>query len=138
MTYSYWWRPQPVQMSLVRRSKLTGIGHHYGVHLQYSPTWQEVLDLQSDVGLRVVSPEVFAQGRLLAHELKLRGFAQTSAAWARVRELVANPPGYDLLQRNCEHVARRVMLGEAKSPQVSGLLLVAGAVVLAALMGKAG
>jgi hypothetical protein len=125
-------------MSLVCRAKITGLGRHYGVYLEYGPFHREVLELQADVGLRAVSLEGFARGRPLTHELELAGFEVTAAAWQRVRDLVANPPSYDFLQRNCEHVARRVMLGESKSPQISGLVFVASAVAVLALFSKAG
>lgn len=136
MTNQLHFRPQPVRMSLVSRAKLVGVGKHYGVCLEYSPTWREILDLQEDDGLRVVPVETFAHGHKLWEELVLSGLPQTGPAWARVRELVSKPPSYDLLKRNCEHIARRVMTGLAQSSQVSTWVFVAGAVALMALFSE--
>lgn len=138
MNHQLFLRPQPVRMALVCRTKLTGFGRHYGVYLEYGPFSNEVLDLQERVGLRLVPVAEFTRGRPLTNELELSGRHATAAAWERVCDLVANPPSYDLLQRNCEHIARRVMLGRSESPQVSGLLTVAGLLLLVGLVSKAG
>jgi hypothetical protein len=58
----------------------------------------------------------------------------TDVAAGRLRRVAQNPPAYNAVTDNCQHVAREVVLGRRQSPDVRGVVaLTLGAAAIAAL-----
>ncbi len=124
------WNLRPRVMALVSRTKLSGLGRHFGVLVIDGSGGSFVVDLQPDVGMRAVSVDRFEQGRPMLMESKLTDSTAVGRAWQRLRRLSTRPGGFDLLQWNCEHFGRFVLSGTRESRQIKGLTLTAAVIAL--------
>jgi lecithin:retinol acyltransferase len=131
----------PVSISLVSRRKLAGPGRHFGILLEFidgefgysfglTDGWNfsngpEFVDL-SPQGVSSKSLSEFAQGHDVRLEHTLTDTLEVHDAHMRLCSIWNEPQGYHLLKRNCEHAARYVVLGTRRSPQVDGVLMLAG------------
>lgn len=115
-------------VGLVRRPKLVGAGWHVGLFVETS-FGSFVHDRTPTNGLRRVSLEAFAAGRRVEMRYATRDRAHIATFLGRLAASWDDPSErhYDVLQRNCEHLASRVLRGGRRSET---LLRVVGAVGL--------
>lgn len=125
-----------VEVRLIRRRKLLGPGLHWGILVRYRHPWphhmgaylypqytEVVYDL-NDQGFAAVSFSEFTQGRPIETRAVETSPQRISAILARIRHLEVHPVSYDLMARNCEHIANFLFSGRAESGQVQALSLV--------------
>lgn len=102
---------------IVARSKLSGIGDHWGVQLPNG----NVAHL-TPTGEQIVSYTDFAQGRPVK-EIRRAAPEQYAQIMQRVTQSVQNPGRYRLLDRNCETYATWLIGDKPQSPQVQGVVV---------------
>lgn len=102
---------------IISRSKLSGIGDHWGVQLPNG----NVVHL-TPTGEQVVSFIDFAQGRPVK-EIRRAPPDQYAQIMQRVTLSVKNPGQYRLLDRNCETYATWLIGEKPQSPQVQGVVV---------------
>ncbi|MEZ5976752.1 MAG: hypothetical protein R3F34_00815 [Planctomycetota bacterium] len=126
---------------LIRRPKLSGIpGWHYGIALFESvdvPIW--VIDVTKNATPVGRTPAEFASEKRYELGREVVSGSALAEVFERVDEIASGrkPWDYELLCRNCEHLARYLLLGREESEQVQtwfGLALV-GLLVLASKNG---
>ena len=105
----------------ISRSKLNGIGKHFGVHLRNG----YVVHLTVDHQIEFTTPEGFAQGRDVDIESAIPEH-QHQAVMDRLRLALANPRPYHLGEWNCETFANWITEGKSESQQVTGVVALAG------------
>ena len=102
---------------IVSRSKLSGIGDHWGVQLPNG----NVAHL-TPTGEQIVNVTDFAQGRPVK-EIRRAVPEQYAQIMQRVTLSVQNPSQYRLLDRNCETYATWLVGEKPQSPQVLGVVV---------------
>lgn len=102
---------------IVSRSKLSGIGNHWGVQIPNG----NVVHL-TPTGEQIVSFIDFAQGRLVK-EIRRAPPDLYGQIMQRVTLSVQNPGQYRLLDRNCETYATWLIGEKPQSPQVQGVVV---------------
>jgi hypothetical protein len=127
----------PIRITYLSRPKLSGIGRHAGVLLEWMGC-AFVVERQATVGFRRVSYEAFALCRPVLAERAIEDPGEVSLAFERLVKSLENLPGYDFFKRNCEHFARGVVFNEDRSLQVEGLLVLGGIAALVLLMNSTG
>jgi hypothetical protein len=113
MIFTTWQAP----IRIVSRSKLSGIGDHWGVQLPNG----DVVHL-TPTGEKIVSFIDFAQGRPVK-EIRRAPPNQYAQIMQRVTLSVQNPGQYRLLDRNCETYATWLIGEKPRSPQVQGVVV---------------
>jgi hypothetical protein len=127
--------PLPAGVYLVSRPKIGGPLTHYGVLATgFSGCVDEVVESNMN-GIRILPFNEFAQG-LTVTILSGKPPHEAHDAILRARDLLQKRPGYSLLGFNCEHLARQIYDGTAKSKQADGLLTVVGVIVVGVLISK--
>jgi hypothetical protein len=116
---------------VITRPKKHGIGTHWGVHFPNG----YVYDYLHNVGLRVCTPEEFADGLKVTVVREIPWHMALSVR-ARLDELSQNPRKYDLLSWNCETFAEWLTSGVPKSAQVVATLLLVGVTALLVVVAK--
>ncbi|OGB57255.1 MAG: NC domain protein [Burkholderiales bacterium RIFOXYD12_FULL_59_19] len=113
MMFTIWQTP----IRIISRSKLSGIGDHWGVQLPNG----DVVHL-TPTGEKIVSFIDFAQGRPVK-EIRRAPPEQYAQIMQRVTLSVQNPGQYRLLDRNCETYATWLIGEKPQSPQVQGVVV---------------
>lgn len=113
MMFTIWQTP----IRIISRSKLSGIGDHWGVQLPNG----DVVHL-TPTGEKIVSFIDFAQGRPVK-EIRRAPPDQYAQIMQRVTLSVQNPGQYRLLDRNCETYATWLIGEKPQSPQVQGVVV---------------
>ena len=111
--FTIWQTP----IRIISRSKLSGIGDHWGVQLPNG----DVVHL-TPTGEKIVSFIDFAQGRPVK-EIRRAPPEQYAQIMQRVTLSVQNPGQYRLLDRNCETYATWLIGEKPQSPQVQGVVV---------------
>jgi hypothetical protein len=125
-------------MALVSRTKLNGIGKHFGVLLDYgSPAMGLVVDVQATEGVRAVPVGEFAQRRPVSVEAEFDEPLAVWNAWNRLSTIGQQSHGFDIIKGNCEHFARYVCWGNYESRQVKAATTLGGLALLLWLLSKA-
>lgn len=129
--------PPPTTLArLLSRAKINGgLGTHYGLELRYADWSADVLHLD-EYGVHVDSYDDFAAGRAVTVESYVDHPAYLAAIEQRFWHIANQHVQWRLLDRNCEHIARWVLTGEAASNQIAwGLGITAALVLVAATAG---
>ena len=113
-------------MAVISRSKLSGLGEHWGVLL---PNYQ-VAHCTQERNAHVVSLDEFARGLQIKLIREIPWSEQWGVNWRLQSELAASKP-YNLVHYNCEIFANTVAGFNPESPQVNGLAIL-GFVLFAA------
>ena len=115
--------PQPSPIRIVSRSKLSGLGEHWGVELPDG----RVIHLTPS-GVALVSGDEFAQGLIVREVRQARKERHVQIMW-RVAQSLQQPLQYRLLDQNCETFANHLLGDPPKSPQVAGVAILAAIVI---------
>jgi len=122
----------------LRRSMPVGVGWHEGVLVETSGG-NVVYDRTFKHGLRRGSLESFSEGRRCRVAYRTSDPQQIFAIVSRLRAAVVDPTEqkYNLIFRNCEQLATKVLTGKRVSVQVA-VVGTAALIATAALLGRFG
>lgn len=107
--------PYSSGMAVIARSKLSGLGEHWGVLLSN----YQVAHCTHDRNAHVVPFDEFAQGRQIKVIREIPWSDQWAVNWRLQTELAASKP-YNVVHYNCEIFANSVAGFKPESPQVNG------------------
>lgn len=102
------------RMARISRPKLTGFGRHEGVLLPNAM----VVHIAANIGIQVCPYESFRGNEIVRIEVEVpRQFHDL--AIIQIQALLRENAPYELIANNCEIFARKAVLEQPKSPQVT-------------------